>query len=543
MPHSPFTRYLGLAIVATYFLPALWLNESAYLWNQQVVITLTLVIGIFTWSAVRNAAPFDDRAFHRTLPPGDGYAFRRVLMIHGMVLAGIALSVVAYCWILNFGWRLMLYRILVLTIPVSALMAACGVAMSLSSSRQWGKAWGYIAIFLVPGLSATWLYWQHYNFDPVVPGNFYLNTQRTMVLTGAVLYPLIWWLVAAKRRWALGFLFGAATGALMPWICVYGGFFEIPVRYFDDNYFPGEAHVTISQKTTLPAEGKWLSVEEALNVDGLREGEFLLSSGLEGHSYLNTFEISDDPAQSGSGVQISGDDTPICVGRFEGQHLSWGKKALWNHLSKQVPHHEVFGFWNQELDRPTHLAILRPGESVIRRPAVGGKFFEPYEIRSDLKSSDAFLGKLHFNPVSVCRMDKVGVIDAATGGNCRLPEGGILRVNALYQNSGHFSISFRHYFQDPHKTDELRFDSCGKYWGYGQEPWVIAVDESGKHSFALSPLGTKYGDSEGVMLSTVFEKYFNAGEAKTREDLARMEMLRHCKLHVFWPRLIQWGEQ
>lgn len=533
MPHSPFTRYLGLAIVATYFLPSLWLDQSAYLWNRQLMVILTLVIGIFTWSAVRNAAPFDDLAFHRTLPPGDGYAFRRVLMIHGMVLAGIALSVVAYCWVLNFGWQLMAYRTLILTIPVSALMAACGVATSLSSSRQWGKAWGYIAIFVVPGLSAAWLYWQYHNFDPVVPGDFYLNTQRTMVLTGAVLYPLIWWLVAAKRRLALGYIFGAATGTLIPWISIYGGFFEIQRSYAE--YGGGDLHVKISRKENLPAEGKWLPVERILNVEGLREGEFLLASVLEGHSYLNTFEISDDPAQAGSGVLVSGEDPPICVGRFEGEHLSWGKKALWKYLSKQVPHHEVFGFWNQELDRPTHLAILRPGESVIRRPATGDKFFKPYECRN----SDAFSDRWSFDPLNVCRMDKVGEVDAATGGNCRLPEGGILRVNALYQNGGHFSISFRHYFMSSGGIDELSFDSCGEYWGYGLEPWVIAVDESGKHAFALTPLGHKDGDSEGVMLSTVFERYFNAGEAKTREDVARMEMLRHCKLHVFWPRRIR----
>lgn len=538
MPHSPFTRYYGFAIVAAYFLALLWPSDHVYLWGWQTMVLLPLVFGIFTWSTVRNAPPFDDLAFHRTLPPGDGFAFRRVIMIHALVLAGIALAVVAYCWVFNFDWRVMSYGILALTMPVWALMAASGIAASLSSSRQWGKTWGYIAMFVVPVFSATLLYSIRSYLDPEVRGNFHFSALRAMTLSGALLYPLVWWLVAVRRRPALGFGLGSAIGALMPWIYIYGGFVKAPER--DGWEQSGKSHVTISRKAAIPAKGKWIPVDDVISISGLRPGEFIDHFNFwlrirDGNVHsLGFYEIPDDPTQADAGAKY----IDMMVGRFEGEGIEWGERAVWNHLRKQIPSLETFDYSDQKPDAPMHRAFLRPGESLIQLSHDG----KPHEYRPTM-TAEEFTSSTWKSSRSVFRMEKVGELDAATGGTCRLPGGGIVKVSKLQQEDRRFSISFRQYYQDLWHADGPWFEAHDVNRNWGSEPWVIAVDESGKHAFALSPLEYVNTLAPKILLGQVLERVFNAGEAKTREEIARMETLRHCKLHVFWPRLVEQLDQ
>ncbi len=512
MPHSPFTRFYGLVIVAACFLALLWPDDHSYILGWQTLITAPLLIGIFTWSVVRHAAPFDDLAFHRTLPPGDGFAFRRVLGIHGLVLAGLALAMVAYCWSMNFGWQVMSYGILVLTLTAWALMTASGIAASLSSTRQWGRTWGYLAIFVVPVFSATWILFQRPYFDPEAQGKFYLSAPRTMALAGALLYPLVWWLVSVKRRRWLGFGLGAAISAMMPWIYIYGGFFKVPER--DGWEPPVSSHVTIARKAVIPNEGKWLPVEDVISISGLRSGEFINHWGFwvrtgDDKINLDHREIPDDPAQADAGAVVA----PIIAGRFEGDEIQWGARAAWSHLRKQVSSHETFGFWNGKPNVRTHLAFQQStAEEFTSAP-----WQQPF--------------------AGVFRLGKVGEIDAERGGTCRLPGGGILKISPLQQHDSRFSISFRQYFEHLWHAEGTWFEADDVNRSYGSDPWVIAVDESGKHAFALSPLDFGYAPNSKLLFAGVSRSVFNAGEAKTREEIARMEMLRHCKLHVFWPRL------
>ena len=535
MPHSPFTRFYGLVIVAACFLALLWPDDHSYILGWQTLITAPLLIGIFTWSVVRHAAPFDDLAFHRTLPPGDGFAFRRVLGIHGLVVAGLALAMVTYCWSMNFGWRVMSYGILVLTLPAWALMAASGIAASLSSTRQWGRTWGYLAIFVVPVFSATWILFQRPYFDPEAQGKFYLSAPRTMALAGALLYPLVWWLVSVKRRRGLGFGLGAAISALIPWIYIYGGFFKVPER--DGWEPPVSSHVTISRNAVVPAEGKWLPVEDVISISGLRPGEFInhwgfsVKIGENKHRRVVHWEVPDDPAQADTGAVVA----PIIAGRFEEEKIVWGERAVWNHLRQQIPSHEAFGLWNGKPDVPTHLAFLRPGEVAIRRP--GDPDPETREIRPELSAEEFTSTPWQQSFADVFRLEKVGEIDAANGGTCRLPGGGILKVSPLQQQDTRFQISFRQYFKNLWHAEGTWFEADDVNRGYGSEPWVIAVDESGKQAFVLSPLDYVNAPNVKVLFAGISQTVFNAGEAKTREQLARMEMLRHCRLHVFWPRL------
>ncbi len=477
MPHSPFTRFFGLAIVLAYALALLCLDDHSYLWGWKGMLALPFAIGIFTWSAVRNAAPFDDLSFHRTLPPGDGFAFRRVLMIHGMVLAGITLAMTAYCWVLNFGWQVMSYGILVLTLPMWALMAANGIATSLSITRQWGKTWGYIAIFVVPVFTATGLYYVRGLFNPEEHGKFYFSAPRAMALTGAALYPLVWWLVSVKRHPVLGFGLGAAISGWMPLIYIYGGFFAVPEG--DRWELPVSSHVTIARKADIPAEGKWIAADDVLTISGLRPGEFIshwnfwVKSGSDVmHKRVEHWVIPDDPAEAVAGA-VRG---PMIAGRFEGERIEWGERAVWNHLRKQIPSHNTFGLWDKKLNTPAHVAFLRPGESALSRPTEGDS--DSRGSRPKLTAEEFTSATWQQYAAGVFRLEKVGEIDMASGGTCRLPGGGILKVSTLQREDRQFFISFRHYFENLGQADETWFEAnefTRNWWG---EQWVIAVDES-----------------------------------------------------------------
>lgn len=537
MPRSPITLLLGLAIVAAYFLFLLWPGGQPDVSGWQAMIALSFVIGIFSWSAVRDAAPFDDRSFHRTLPPGDGFAYRRVLTAHGWVLVGIALAVIVYCWVFNFGWQVTSYGIAFLTMPVCGLMGAAGIAASLASSRQNGRIWGYFAIFGTPVFSATWLYWQRDNFDREWREEFYFSALRTMALAGSFLYLLVWWLVSVKRRRAWGFGLAAAIGALMPWIFIYGGFVSAPEAEVNPK-LPIDSQVTLSRKAAIPPEGKWIPVNDVISVDGLRMGQFVglawfwVKSG-EGTSHRGgAWEISDDPAEADASAAARF----MVGGRVDGEKIEWGVKAIWNHLDKRIPSHETFEFWDRASDTQTHFAFLRSGETVIRPSKRGAGNKGPREIRSKMTEKE-FTSETWLQAVGeVFQMDQVGEIDAATGGTCRLPGGGIYKVGPLQQEGGRYSISFDVYVGSLWQSDGPWFGADESNTRWGGEPWVIALDESHQHAFALSPLTSMNRQSLRIMLGKFAPATFDAGEGKTREELARLEMLRHCKIYIFWSR-------
>ncbi|MES2921260.1 MAG: hypothetical protein V4819_06930 [Verrucomicrobiota bacterium] len=532
MPLSPFTRFFGLAIIAAYFLALLWPDESAALWGWQTLIVLPIVIGLFSWSAVHDAPPFDDQAFHRVLPPGDGVALRRVLMIHGMVLAGIAVAVIIYCRIYNFGGSATAYGIAILTIPAWTLMAASGIANSLSTSRQSGITWPYLAIFAIPALSAFLICWLRDYF--ITPQNPYryryplLQGLSTIAVAGAILYPIIWWLVAVKRRRGLGFGLGIATGLLIPWM--YG-----VAEHLAPSYVPsGKSHVTITRKAAVPAYGKWIRVNETLSVDGLRKGEFADLDLSVNQNGLSAYEVPDDSALEDARVHYS----PIIAGRFEDGTLSWGETAAWNYLRSQVPSPETFQFWwSQREGVPTHLAFLRPGKSALVRGPFGDTSRKPVDRQNKAEADFASNTWGVWSP-GVFIFEKAGEVDASDGGTCKLPGGGILRVNPLKQEGKSSSISFRRYYEDPWQSRGrpwFGLKSPGNRWTV--RPWVIAVDPSGKHAFAL-PSAFPVGQDERVMLGQFTDYVIYTGEAKTADELARVEMLRHSRLHVFWPKWV-----
>lgn len=113
-------------------------------------------------------------------------------------------------------------------------------------------------------------------------------------------------------------------------------------------------------------------------------------------------------------------------------------------------------------------------------------------------------------------------------------------MSPVQQQDAQFHISFRQYFEKLRDVRRTWFEYGDYDDGYGGEPWVIAVDESGNHAVALSPLKYVNRSNAKVLFANISQTYFDAGDAKTRDQLARVEMLRRCKLHIFWPRMIDW---
>lgn len=530
MPHSPFTRYIAFSIIAAYAGILLWPDPRAQIVGLSALMALPLVLALFTWSAVRDAPAFNDHAFHRTLPTDDAEVFRRTLRIHGMVLLGIALVVVTYCLLVDFSWQVMAYGVATLAVPVWAFMALCGIAMSAATSNEHGKSWAYISTFAVPVLSALLLHNVRMRFFPEDHGRFYFNQLRAVVVAGAVLYPLCWWLVAARRRRTAGLVLGMAVGALTPWVTVYGGFFRSPT-YEVERAQEGPA-IKLTRKAVVPGDGKWIRVDDLLNVEGLREGEYLEINGISSVDArsIQAFEVPDDPALAEKDGVFHG---RWVVGRPGGENIQWGRNAVWDILRKQVPAHETFGFWNPLRNTPTHVALLKPGESAkLYSRAVRGDSKPRFATQPPggegpdkmaLRSIDA----------DVCKMVKLGVVSVESGGTCPLPGGGEIRVGKIQKNAEDYSLSIDCYSEELSPAQAPWIEKHGE-GTVRLEPKLIAVDESGKHAFAVESADLRYERGTEV-LGGRNEKYVLRVKTDLPAYVARMEMLRKCQLHVFVP--------
>ncbi|GAA5127354.1 hypothetical protein JIN84_08805 [Luteolibacter yonseiensis] len=533
MPHSRFTRYLAFGIIAAYALLLLWPDPSVYEIASHAFGAMPFLIALFTWSAVRDAPPLDDHAFHRTLPTNDARVFARTLLIHGMVLAGISLAIVAGCLLLNFGWRMISFGLAVLTMPAWTLMAACGLATSAATSSHHRKSWAYLAIFVMPLLSAAVLYRYRLQVYDETRLDYEFGNVLTMALAGAVLYPLCWWLVAVGRRRTLGLSLGMVIGSLMPWIFVserFDGEYDAAPSYLDEEVHT-KTPVRITRKADMPGEEKWVRVDDVLDVRGLRDGEFLHLSGISfAGKRADVYEIPDDPAVAAAGVYRG----RLLIGRFGGEDARWGAGPVWDHLRKRIPAHETFEFWNPHQNVPAHLAFLKHGEPgpVIRDER--GLFFRKPRPREWDGEKYLAEGPLKWVWAEAFHMEKVGEVGARNGGTCRLPEGGIIRFSGIFQVGTDYWIEFQNYQEDTGNGDISWLGMRHSDISGGQEPWVIAVDESGKHTFALGPWDWEVFSP--ILLGAIHEKLLRLGTATTPAEISRMEMLKKCRLHVFWPK-------
>lgn len=527
MPYSPFARFLAVVIVLLCGVGLLWPDDRAYQWIYYGMAAAPILLGLFTWSAVRSAPPFDDRAFHRGLPPGDGHAFFRVVWLHLLVLAGIALAVVVYCWIANFGWRAMSWGIVMFTLPAWAFCAAVGLAASAGSSNQHWRSVSWIAVFATPVFSGLLLYWARQGLVPEDKTESYFTPVRTVALAAAGLYPLSWWLVAVARRRGMGLIFGAATSALVPWLYVYGDFMKVPekeARVFGVN----PVTVTVARKP-LPADiPRWMPASEVLEVKGLEEGkqaEVYLSIGKPGavdRTHLRMAELLPESTPEIGRAQLS----PPVVSMVEGR-LVWGNKLVYDAMRAQLPAHESFEPWSRkQAVGASPLVLLTPS-----RPHP----LPPEGSREEAAPNYRMLGLERFVEgtweawvTSSMPWRLLGSCPVAEGGSIRLASGGRLKVLPLeLMDGGGYELRIREYEEDLWQAQGPWFEKKAR--GYRQMRLLFA-DETGKHVYAADFLG---GEDGKVMLGEFRGHKFRTGVPDNPDLIRKIEMLKKARVYIF----------
>ncbi len=533
MPHSPATRILAALIVVGFFVFLLWPSVEAHQWGARALFGLPILLLIFSWNAISGAAPFDDRAFHRTLPPGDGSVFGRVVALHLWVLAGISAAVTTYCWMVNFGWREITYGIAALVLPIWGFMAAAAIAMSAATSRVHWRSWAYISVFGVTLFSfGTFL--RTKDKLPTEPSHlFYLDGLRTATLLAALVFPLVWWLVAARRRRRTGLWLGAATGALIPWLAGLGDFFPAE---------PGErspflvSEVRVYRQAIQPGDEPWLAVDEVLAVEELEEGEIVWISGF----YIRDLAATDDRRLRAMGAYerpvhaVRGNpELPstwiFAVGQADGG-VEWGERAVWDHLRRKIPEHREFVHRSPELNSRTRLSFLRPGRSVETgspdRHGVRRRIENPFSESEMTGSPWSMFSRSK-------RLLKLGELSARSEATFRLPTDGIIKIGPWTTEDGRFAVRFQHWAPDE-KIQDRWFggprwsDSLSGLWMIGLLPdgtaWAIPGFELKTHA-----------RSQPVTVGSLDTAYLEAADPALTNLPRWKHHLEEMRLFLFWP--------
>lgn len=543
MPYSPFTRFFGCVLVALVFLGLLWPDDRAHEWAWHGTGAMAVLLAIFTWSAVKNAPPLDDRAFQHCLPPGPNRAFFRIVWIHGLVLAGVAFAVLVYCARLNFGWRAMSWGVVMLTVPAWALMSIMGVTCSALSSQQHWKSTAWIAIFASPIFSGGLLYVLNDGWPAHDHGQVYLTPLRTMTLTAAALYPMVWWLIAARKQRGLGLLLGGATSALLPWLGVYGDFVKAPEEREAD--WKGRATlsgpITLTRKPLGERSERWLPVADLVDVRGLAEGEHIgvllgvrlprqFTNGNWDREPMPTFEVRDEAHPDDDGLRYSEG-----YASNEGGEIVWGSATMNDRIRKLVPPVETFEYWKPSMNRAVSGPMIPNPMHADSQPRVDGEERKGFCYRwltKDLFQSQPWLAWL----VAPASWKLVGSCPAGTGTTIRAESGGCIKVLPITQiEGGDYRISLRYYFEHLWMKDGPWFgEEFPEDWA-GIDVAVVAIDETGKRGYLFDRFD--HDATQNVMLGHFEQSIFELGKADTPAKRQRIEMLKKCQLHVLVRRI------
>ncbi|MEK7951586.1 hypothetical protein [Luteolibacter soli] len=543
MPYSPFTRFFAVVLVALVAFGLMWPDDRAFQWAIYGTGTIAVLAIVFTWSVVKNAPPLDDRAFHQCLPEGLSRAFLRTMWIHLLVLAGIALAVLVYCWIWNFSWRTASWGVVMLTIPAWALMTAVGVASSAGSSQQGRKLTAWFAIFGTPVLSAVLLYFLNRGVDRPALELVYFSRLKTTALTAATLYPLIWWLVAARKRRTLGLVLGGATSALLPWLAIHGDFMKVSRELILDSRKPSAAieRLTLSRKPFSESDETLIPVGDLIDIQGLAESEsarvvMSIRFGEAGQPSLATFHNWEGLGTFEFRNEIhAGEETFRYVpatATNEGGKIVWGAQPGNAGIRKLLPATESFEPWSS-VRLPLVPVVLNPDMEKLRERGVLQYPMPTYDPRV---TPETFRTK----PWTAWVADPgswtlLGSCQAVEGNSFRLDQGGMIKVLPLREKStGDDCIIVRYYFEE--------LWQAGPWFGWetaarrsALDIALVAIDETGKHAFLIDDFDMSR-EMEKVMLGKYSTLFFQSDAVDPAEGAAawkRVEMLRKSRLYVF----------
>lgn len=492
MPLSFLTRLRGAIIVATFIFALFCLNGVALVWFAgTTLLVLPLLIWLLVSNSVRDAPPFDDSAFHRTRPVTNGQVFSHLVGFHLLVLAVVLAVLLAYCWWSNLGWREISTGMLSISVPWFALVSLFGIVASLATSRQHSKAWGFLALLLIPVLSFLGVFWY-----PATQGrHVFWPSLAGMLLAAAALYPPVWWLVAVKRRWLAGNLLGMAIGIAIPWLSLAA---QLPDSWMDGHdrwRTPGLAILRLKEPAEAMTAGQAVA-SRVLEVRGLGPDEFI--------------QIHD--------MTLAGSSSEPVLSEMSQAGFSADENGRWIPMSASLIRVAGVPFSAAE-----NLPVWQTsGVHGNRHRLEGGAFLSsrsPYHNRGREPLSAATQALPWFVSGSTYRWVKV--IDAPTtdGGRSRLPSGGRMRLFPLKEDRGDFAITLR-VTESPRK----------EFRSYTQPPVIVARDSRGGARILELNL---VNECPGFLVETC--DYEFRGSPTSADRLEKLAILRDARLEVYWP--------
>lgn len=216
MPFSIPTRLLGALIAAGFACALLAPSPEAMAWGKAASPVLALLLPWFTFRAVREAAPFDDRAFHRTLPVSDALVLWKIVRLHLWVVGAAGAAVALHALHFNLTWPTAVWGMAAVALPLLALSSYAGLLGSLLI--PWQRRSGWIVFFLAVLPASLWFAGTLPHSEARWPGGvpaFGLHRVSTTIL---LVFPALWWLAAVRRRALASVVLAAATAVLAPWI-------------------------------------------------------------------------------------------------------------------------------------------------------------------------------------------------------------------------------------------------------------------------------------------------------------------------------------
>lgn len=428
MPLSLLTRLRGVIIVAAFAFALLWLEISDQMLAGVIALFLMpLLFWLLVSNAVKDAPPFDDTAFHRTRPVTAGKAYRHLVGFHLLVLACILLLVLAYVWRFNLGWREALSGSIAVVIPLIALVSLFGATASLwTSSKHW-KGWPFVLLLLLPAISLLLFCSSMVREPRSIP-------VATLTFAGALIYPALWWLVAARRRWFLGSVLGLLVGILMPWISLPIGdpyeWFSHPVQ--ERTPVPERTPALAIRRLKTPANTETMvndqaAISRSMEILGLGPDEFVRVSRM-GISSLNsqgrpssfsTASAVGDMPNTNFCTTKDGELIPATVSLLRAIGNETVTMPWWDSYPEQHRRHTL----EDLLRLPTRTFSMARNEN--RPPSPEMETFE-WSI-----SGESF------------RWLKILDVAATKGGRAKFPDTGTIRILPLEETSGDFTLTMQ----------------------------------------------------------------------------------------------------
>jgi hypothetical protein len=407
MPLTVATRILIVLTLLAFPGVLAWLEDgSTGLTGSFLGASMVLLIATI-WKVVRDCAPFDDRAFHRTRPGGDARSFRRATMILAFLLIALASMAAIRGVVLNLGWRATVASFFIVLTTLTCLTAAVATGFALSTDRRDMARRIALVMLAVPVVILLWK--GGGRFMPgwrSIPGiGYHASGVMFWPVLGSIGYALAWWLASARKRWTAALVTAGCLGAVLPFLTRY------PFVFNDD--FPSLPVSPVVVERTAAAEapqkrsfGGMYRIEGQLTARGLKEGEFVgFHELIHGNPGAAVFQAFLSPGWNG----------------MAGSHLWRG--ILWNRSASTTSGQRMMmEFLVAQLPEPR---VLDPRRDIdIMENWAGSLSGEP-EARLALEEIAQSSWRLNG---TVYRWESAGDFPVSEGGWGRLPDEGAVRV-------------------------------------------------------------------------------------------------------------------